>query len=339
MNSVENNTRRTKNVFAIGGSAGSLPVISKIVARIRPDFDGHLFIVRHVAPYTKLDLGKVLKEESHIPVVTAQHGTEIASGYAYVGVPDRHFLVQDNHIHLTNGPRENRSKPAIDPLFRSAAVAYKSRLTGIILSGNLDDGSAGMLAIKDCGGHNIVQDPETAEYPDMPRNASRAASVEHQLSPEEIATYINDTFRESAPEAPTIPDYLRLEVQISLRSRSDINLQNELGEQVPFICPECKGPLWEMDDARVSRYRCHTGHAYTLETLAAGQERVLEETLWAALRTMEEKTKVLYTLAQDNASMPSVAQTYSERAEESARYTERLRSFLLDFECVHGSDP
>ncbi len=331
-----------RNIFVIGGSAGSITSLRAIFSQIKADFEGTILVAIHLHPHLRSHLDRVLAEKSEIPIELATHGKTLEKGKAYLCVPNRHILVDEEKIILTNGPRENRVKPAIDPLFRSAAFYHRSKTTGIILSGTLDDGSAGLLAVKDCGGLSIVEDPETAQFKEMPKNAKAIASIDHIASPEEIGQLIYEISRSPAPAPPKhIPENLEAEVKISIRSQSDIDLQNELGNQVPYICPECSGPLWEMKEKRQKRYRCHTGHAYSLKNLAAGQEEALEESLWAALRTLEEKARTLKTISKEAKREldDDMATHYEHQSESLYQQTEHLRNFLLDFENRFGKDP
>ncbi|MBD63619.1 MAG: chemotaxis protein CheB [Halobacteriovoraceae bacterium] len=336
-------TEHFRDIFVIGGSAGAIEELRTLLHEIDENFKGILFVAIHLSPYSKSELDLILGRECKIPVKFAQHKEKFEPGHVYLAVPNRHFLVDEDCMYLTNGPRENRSKPAIDPLFRSAAVSMQQRVTGILLSGNLDDGSAGLLAVKDCGGETLIQKPETARFPDMLHNARAVAPIDNICNIREMGQFINKTAKEKAnPKSRFIPENLKLEVDISLKAQSDIDLQNQLGSQVPFICPECNGPLWEMKDKRIKRYRCHTGHAYTLKNLAAGQEESIEEALWAALRTLEEKIRTLNTIAEVGESGVNYTEenaVLQDKIENAHKYIDTLRKFLLKFEGEHGDAP
>jgi two-component system chemotaxis response regulator CheB len=228
---------------------------------------------------------------------------------------------------VTKGAQENRSRPGIDPLFRSAAVAYGNRVIGVLLTGYLDDGTAGLTAIKRCGGTCVVQDPKDAAYPDMPQNALNQVKIDHCVPIAEMGALFLKLLRKSRGARKPVPEDLLIEAKIAQRVLSDLPSVEALGDQVPFNCPGCGGILWKIDRATGARYRCHTGHAYTERVLLAEQTKKIEETLWVALRMFEERRNLLVTMA--NATQPSGAQRSARaRAKDSEVHIERIRTML-----------
>lgn len=284
-------------VFAIAASAGGLTVIRQILGDLPHDFPGAILVTQHTAASARPSmLTNLLARSSRVSCVTAAHGTAIKPGCVYVALPDRHLLVHNGHIHLSSGPRENHCRPAADPMMRSVAATYGGQAVGIVLTGYLDDGSSGLIAIKRCGGKTIVQDPDEAEVPDMPSNALTYCSVDHILPAAEIADCMVQLTTLAAD--PSIPpdDLLLTEIQFAERFSSDIPGENRLGELAPYMCPACNGQLWESQVDAVPRYRCHVGHSYTLRSLIQSQAESVERTAWATLRSMEEQVNSLVSL-------------------------------------------
>ena len=214
----------------------------------------------------------------------AEHNETIRAGYLYMAVSDYHLIVKRGKILLGRGPVENRWRPSIDVLFRSAAVAYNSRVIGIILTGLLEDGTAGMQTIKQCGGTCIVQDPEEAEYPDLPKSVLRYVDVNYCTSLERIGTILQEMVMNGVPEETTVPLHIAKEAEIAERVAIGINNVEALGERSPYSCPDCGGGLWEMKEKGLTRFRCYTGHMYTADELQEAKRRELEESFWEALR-------------------------------------------------------
>lgn len=236
------------------------------------------------------------------------------------------MIDQDRKILVTKGAQENRSRPAIDPLFRSAAVAFGNGVIAILLTGYLDDGTAGMKVIKRCGGVCIVQDPKDAEYPDMPKNALRQVKVDHCLPLAEIGAMLYQLIPKKLGKKVPIPKDILIEAKIAERVLSDLSSVNALGKQVPFNCPGCGGVLWKIDKDGSLRFRCHTGHAYTSASLLAEQTGKIEETMWTALRMFEERKNLLTEMGHGlkNAGSKSAL----ERAKMSQVHIDRIRTIL-----------
>jgi two-component system chemotaxis response regulator CheB len=246
------------------------------------------------------------------------------------------MIEETGHLLVTKGATENRSRPGIDPLFRSAAVAFGNRVTGIILTGYLDDGTAGLIAIQRCGGTCIVQDPKEAQYPDMPKNVLNQIKVDYCIPIAEIGSILTLLMTKKPGRQKSIPEDLIRESKIAQRVLSDLAAVNSLGEQVPFNCPGCGGVLWKMNEGPMVRYRCHTGHAYTTASLLAAQNQKIEETMWIALRMFEERKNLLTTVANDQKGATS--RLAGERATLSQVHIDRIRAILLADDKATKSD-
>lgn len=312
------------DLIAIGTSAGGLDCLMNLTRNLPADLPAAVLIVQHVG--ARSYLAEILGREASLPVISAESGMPIEAGRVYVGVPQLHLLIHDGHILLRRGPRENLSRPAIDPLFRSAACSYGARVIGVVLSGTLNDGTAGLLAIKRCGGCAVVQDPADAPFPQMPASAISHVAVDHVVRMAEMPALLARLVAEPPGLAPDIPLEIRLEAGIAALELAGMATEQQLGEQSPFTCPECHGALWEIEDKNFIRYRCHVGHAYTLNAVLEAQSDNIERMLWDALRTHRDRANLARRLAERERSNENAARL-RQRAreyEEDAAIMERL---------------
>ncbi|MDB6005857.1 MAG: CheB methylesterase [Prosthecobacter sp.] len=319
---------KTMRLVVVGASAGGLDALTRLVATLPADFPAPLFVVQHMAASNTGEvLVRALEKAGKLTCKEARNGEKFSAGHIYIAPPDHHMLIAKGRIIVSKGARENRSRPAIDPLFRSAAVAYGAKVIGVLLTGYLDDGTSGLLAIQRCGGICMVQTPADAAYPDMPQNALNNLTPEHCLPVKEMGELLSQIVRRPAGKSPPVPDDIASEAIIAERVVSDLTAVGKLGEQVPFNCPDCGGVLWEMSQGKLLRYRCHTGHAFTASVLLAEQTKHIEETLWVALRMFEERKNLLHTMAdpKSRAFSPSAA----ARSKDSQVHIERIRAILL----------
>ncbi len=321
------NKNKYSTLVVIGASAGGMAALKKLVAQLPADFPAPVFIVNHMgADNTGEALVKVLNEAGGLTCVHAQNNQTIQTGHIYLAPSDQHMLIIKDKILVTKGARENRSRPAIDPLFRSAAVAYGNRIIGIILTGYLDDGTSGMMAIKRCGGVCIAQDPDDAAYPDMPSSVIANVGADYCLPLAQMGTLLSELVSRELPENKPVPEDIEIEAKIAKRVLSDLPSVEALGEQVPYNCPDCGGVLWQMKEGELLRYRCHTGHAFTSATLLAQQTVKIEETLWVALRMFEERQNLLVTMGKNKGETSS--SSINQRAKDSQIHIERIRAML-----------
>jgi two-component system chemotaxis response regulator CheB len=316
-------------IVVVGTSAGGMKALIKLVEQLPKDFPAPLLIVQHISADATGDaLLNSLNKIGKLKCIHAKHGNRIESGHIYLAPSDHHLMIEKNgSLLVTKGAQENRSRPAIDPLFRSAAASFGNRTIGILLTGYLDDGTAGLIAIQRCGGICIIQDPADADYPDMPKNALNQMKPDYCISIAEMGGVLSTLMTRKTSKQPVIPEDILKEVKIAQRVLSDLPSVNSLGEQVPFNCPGCGGVLWKMDKGPSLRYRCHTGHAYTAAALLAEQTEKIEETMWTALRMFEERKNLLTTIA--NSQKGAMANSASERAKMSQVHINRIRAILL----------
>lgn len=319
----------SKYIIVVGTSAGGLSALKKLLAHFSEDFPVPILVVQHIAADA---VGNVLIDAltrySKLRVLHPKSGDSLLPGTVYLAASDHHLMI-DGHkkILITKGAHENRSRPAINPLFRSAAVSHGSGVIGILLTGYLDDGTAGLEVIQRCGGICIVQDPNDADYPDMPQNAINKIKPDYILPIAEMGGMIYQLISKNPAKQLMISKDILIETAIATRVTSDLASVNALGSQVPFNCPGCGGVLWKVEDGAGSRFRCHTGHAYTASTLLADQTMKIEETMWTALRMFEERKNLLDSIAKSKSG--AAARSAQERSEATQEHIARIRQILL----------
>ena len=286
-----------RDVVVIGASAGGVSALMNLARSLPDDFPAAVFAVLHIPPHSPSHLPEILSRSGPLPAVHPTDGETIRPGRIYVAPPDRHLLVETNRILIKNGPKENRMRPAVDALFRSAAYAFGSRVVGVVLTGVLDDGVSGLWTIKRRGGVTVAQTPADAEFPDMPANAIEHVEVDHTVPLAEMGALLAELVGKRAPKKPKLPtkedERLALEIQIAMHDNAFEMGIMEMGEVTPFTCPECHGALVRLKEGAGERFRCHTGHAFTISALLAGLTQFNEEKLWEAMRGFEEAVMLL----------------------------------------------
>jgi two-component system, chemotaxis family, protein-glutamate methylesterase/glutaminase len=321
---------QSRDIVVIGGSAGALESLQRLLGELPADLAAALFVVVHTAPNAHGALGGILDRAGPLPTELARDGLAFEPGRVYVAPPGRHLLLENGRMLLRRGPRENLSRPAIDPLFRSAAAAYGARVIGLLLSGMLYDGASGLRAIKRCGGIAVVQDPADASYPEMPRHALQRAEVDYCSSADELAKLLVGLVAEPAGPSPEVPEDIRLEARMAAQDGSGRRSEEQLERPLAPSCPECGGALREITDGELLRYRCHVGHAYDADLLLGAQTEVVERALWTALRALEERAALLRRMARQQAITNSLVSRWSELAAEHEAHAQAVRSLLLD---------
>jgi two-component system chemotaxis response regulator CheB len=320
-----------RDMVGIGASAGGVEALKRLVGALPADYHGALFVVVHIGPEAHSTLPAILSRAGRLPAVHATDWMPIEHGRILVAPPDHHLLVERGGVvRVVQGPRENRHRPAIDPLFRSLAWAYGPRAVGVVLTGNLDDGTAGLWALKSCGGTTIVQEPNEADHPQMPMNALMHNPIDHRLPLEGIAALLTRLAREAPgpAESPHSVPGLEDEVACAKLQRS-LHHAGGLGRLSPFTCPSCRGALWELEEGDHLRYRCHTGHAYSQASLLIDQKIAVEDSLYVAVRAMEENAAALRRLAERwPERFHDVKQGYEQRAAEIEGSADVLRAML-----------
>jgi two-component system chemotaxis response regulator CheB len=320
-----------ERIVVIGTSAGGLQALSTLLRQLPTTFSSPIFVVQHLSPESSGSiLAEALQRNTSHECRVAKNGDRIQNRRVVIAPPDHHMLLKRGHVLVTKGARENRSRPSIDPTFRSAAVAYGPQVIGLILTGSLDDGTAGLAAVQSCGGIGIVQDPASATYPDMPQSVLDNLKVNFCVPLDAIGGLLQRLIAKRPPRPKAIPEEVKLEAKIAERVLSDVNAANRLGRQVPYNCPNCGGVLWQITKSKEHRYRCHTGHSFTAANLEAIQLEKIEETLWICLRMLEERKNLLNSTSvrERERGFAKAAGLMKERAREASLHIERIRDIL-----------
>ncbi len=322
-------------LIVIGASAGGIPALTQLVAQLPRSLPAAVLVVQHLAPDSRGDfIVERLSSNTGLRCQVATDQAALEAGTLYLAPPDRHLLAKEDRVLVTKGPRENHYRPAVDALFRSAAVAYGPNVVGVVLTGMLHDGTAGLDFVKRCGGVAVVQDPTDAEFSSMPQSALSAVDIDHVVPLAQMGELLLHLVRQPHAVLPGhafIPPDLKLEATIAERHMGSVEQVSQLGHQIPLTCPDCGGSLWEVEHGNVQRFRCHTGHAFTADALAECSRQALEETLWVALRMMEER-KILLTSIASHEDSQWQAKNAAERLDDIKGHINRLREFMLSNE-------
>jgi two-component system, chemotaxis family, protein-glutamate methylesterase/glutaminase len=325
------------DIIVIGTSAGGLKALSIIISNLPADLDAVVFIVQHVAADKPSLLPQILAGISQFPVSHPQDGEEIHKGHIYIAPPDHHLLVNKKYLRVVRDPQENRFRPAIDVLFRSAAFAYGSRVVGVILTGYLDDGTAGLQAVKKRGGITIVQDPQEAEYASMPKSALRYVQIDYCLPLAKISGLLVDLAKAPAEEENAYPITPEIEFESNLAGQQ-MNAQEflenveRIGIRTTYSCPKCNGSVWQIKNGDLLRFRCHVGHAFTAEILLAEQTQNIENALWSAVRALEEKVTLSRQIAKQmqKLNLQRATMKYESNAQGIDQEISMLRNLILN---------
>jgi two-component system chemotaxis response regulator CheB len=323
----------TNQIVVIGASAGGLEALRTLVAALPSDFPVPICVVVHSAPQAPGLIGEILDRAGLLKAANARNRERLQGGRIYVAPPDMHLVIEPGIARVTKGPREHRFRPAIDPMFRSAAQVYGPGTIGVVLSGSLDDGTAGLWAIKQLGGVAIVQDPADAMFPGMPENALRHVTVDHVIAIDTLAPLLSALTARVIPARPVaaVPEPLNIEVKIAMEHNPLDAGFEQLGEPSVFACPECHGVLLQLKEGSRTRFRCHTGHAYSIASLLAAIGDGIEDSLWNAIRSLEEGQLLMCRMA-DHVRMhddPAEASSLLERADEAKRQSDVIRKLVM----------
>lgn len=324
-----------RDIVVIGASAGGVEVLKKLVKGLPPDFSASVFVVWHTAPGVTGFLPRVLQRGTDLKVTEAVDREPIEAGHIYIARPNYHLLVERGVVRVTRGPKENRFRPAVDPLFRAAAYAYGSRVVGIILTGALDDGTAGLWTIKNRGGTAVVQDPDEAEVPSMPESAIRGVEVDYvvpsavmpdllmRLTAEEVVEAVEVSMEEDRKNS--------LEVRIAAEDNAFEKGVMELGELSSLTCPDCHGVFLKLRDGKIVRFRCHTGHAYSPDSLLETITEQIEKSLWSTVRALEENVMLLNYIGEQYAGLnqKKLADAYLQKAKEAEERIKYIRDAAM----------
>jgi two-component system chemotaxis response regulator CheB len=324
------------DIVVIGTSAGGLKALSAVISVLPADFGAAVFVVQHLAPDKKSYLPKLLGDISDLPVSSPADGETFLPGHVYVAAPDHHLLLNGDRIRVMRGPQENRFRPSIDALFRSAARSFGSRVIGVVLTGYLDDGTVGLQTIKKRGGITVVQDPDEAEYPSMPRIALRYVDVDHTVAIAEAGPLLIRLVAEPAAAQEAFPTSPAIEIEANIaeqvmNTKEFLDNVEQIGNRTTYTCPDCNGAIWQIGDEEPLKLRCHVGHSFTGEVFSAEQSRNVESALWSAVRIMEEKVTFSRQLAlrKRRQNMFDEADAFEKEADNLDNEVTRVRDLIV----------
>lgn len=320
-----------RDILAIGASAGGLAALRRLFGGMPRGLAPTVFVVVHVSPTARSTMPLLLDRVGWLPAFHPGDGEPIRPGHIHVAPPDHHLLVHRDRVLIRRGPRENRTRPAVDPLFRSAGVAFGSRVVGIVLSGTLDDGASGLRAIHRCGGLGVAQDPAEAEWPGMPMSAIERGEVAHVLPLDRMPALLARLCAEPAPPSPPVPPDIATEARMAEQEFTTVSDDTQtVGQPTTLSCPECGGGLSEIGDGAVLRFRCHVGHAYSPESMQDAQAEAMENAIWVALRTHEDRVELFRRLAGHarERGQTHLATNWDQQMQEACRNADLLRTVL-----------
>lgn len=323
-----------KRIITVGASAGGVQSLISLVASLPADIDAAFFVVLHIPANLASSLPSILSNKGPLLAVRPNNGDKIKRGQIYIAPPDHHLLIEADHVLVTRGPKENRNRPSIDALFRSAAYSYGPRVIGIVLSGALDDGTSGLWSIKRMGGIAIAQDPLEASFDSMPSSALSQVEIDHCLSASKMGPLLNNLSQQTLPEQEADLEVRRkMETEISIAVDGDAFKKGimDFGALTPFTCPECQGVLVKLTEGKLSRFRCHTGHAYSSSALISGIMEKIDESYWAAMRSLEEAAMLLGQTSKSltEGGDEKAAALFLEHAQRANAQSRMLRETVL----------
>ena len=321
---------RNHDILVIGASAGGVHALRQLASGLPRDLPAALMVAMHLRGDFRSELAELIDKAGPLAADFARDYETIEHGRIYIAPPDRHLLIYGDTLRLGQGPRENHARPAIDPMFRSAAVCCGPRTIGLVLTGYLHDGTSGLHAIKRCGGITVVQDPADAAIPDMPRNALEGVEADHVRPLEEMPELLDRLVRLPEGESSPVPEDIQLEADIAISGHMGTRGMEILGDRSVLACPDCHGVLWEIKDGDLARYRCHTGHAYTDEALEMGLQDDLGRALGSALRALDDRIKLLRQMERQAKALnrDRMAKSWAERAAKAEVEAEVIRKTM-----------
>lgn len=323
-----------RDLIVVGASAGGIEALQRVCAALPSNLNAAVLVVMHLSASANGMLPTLLSRAGPLAAGHPEDGERIEKGRIYVAPPDFHMIVETGRLRVVHGPRENHSRPAIDPTFRSAAVSYGRRVIGVVLTGLLDDGTAGLMVIRAHGGHAIVEDPRSALFPAMPQNALERVPDADVAPLAQIPVLLEKLIAEQLePAQPSNSSDPLAESETRLSEIQMAEMQSEAhpGKPSEFACPECGGVLWEIEHDGMLRFRCRVGHAFTAQHLDAEQRQAIETALWSALRALEESVSLYRRMAERtcDSNHPQSHNVFRQRAENAQENAKNLREFLV----------
>ena len=305
-------TQPVRQIVVIGASAGGVDAVLRLLEGLPRSLPAAVFVVIHIAPTNSSLFPSIIERRTGHPARHPADGEPIERGMVYVAPPDLHMTLEKTKVRISSGPKHNLHRPAIDPFFRSAAEQFRGQVIGVVLTGFLDDGAAGLAAIKQHGGVTIVQDPRDASAPSMPLSALQLQEPDYCVPLAQVPKLIDSLVR-------------------SARMPKKVKILESRRELTPFTCPDCHGTIWEVEDEGGLRFECRVGHSYSPETMMIANHESLERALWAALRSLEESASLSRRLAKNasRSKRDKAAKIYARKAAEREMHADQIRQILL----------
>lgn len=319
-----------RDILAIGTSAGGFNALRNLARELPGDMPAAVLVVLHLPPQFPSELDAILTQAGQLPATFARDGEAMQRSRIYIAPPAAHLLLDGDRLRLGHGPHENNVRPAIDPLFRSAALCCGPRSVGVVMTGTMGDGASGLQAIKRCGGVTVVQEPSDAAFPEMPTAALRRLKPDHVVGLAGMAGLLEKLARAPAGAPVAVPEGLAQEVQIARDGNVDMNYMDRIGRRSVLACPECHGVLWEIEDGDLVRYRCHVGHAYTAELMSAALDDNLRRAVGSALRVLDERISLTRKLAEEDGrnGRRTLAENWARKLYEAEQQADLLRATM-----------
>jgi two-component system, chemotaxis family, protein-glutamate methylesterase/glutaminase len=323
-----------RNILAIGASAGGVEALRFLASEFPADLDASILVVIHLSTQFVSAFDAILTQSGPLPATFAKEGETVEQRRIYIAPPGRHLILDQDRLQLGAGPRENNSRPSIDPMLRSVGLCCGPRAIGAVLTGTLGDGASGLAALKSCGGLTVVQDPNDAAFPEMPTLAMGLAKPDHVVGLAGMASLFEKLVQQPAGGSHLIPEGLKYEVEVARSGQTSMSDMDLIGRRSVLACPDCHGVMWEIGEGDLVRYRCHVGHAYTAELMALAIDENLNRAMGSALRALEERLALAEKLraqAADSGHL-HVAESWSRKATEFAQEAEVIRTSLRRME-------
>ena len=318
-----------RDILAIGTSAGGVEALLFLAKNLQSDLPASVLLTIHLPSHATSALDDILSSAGALPAQFAQDGEKLRKSRIYIAPPDRHLIVDGDRLSLGEGPRENNSRPAIDPMMRSAAVCCGSRSIGVVLTGTLGDGASGLWTIRAAGGLTVVQDPKDAAFAEMPLTALNRAKPDHVVRLKDMPGLLSSLAHEPAGQTKSLPRSMQYAVEIARTGRGSMEEMEQVGRRSVLACPDCGGVMWEIDEGELSRFRCHVGHTYTAEVMSLALDENLRRALASALRALEERV----ALAQ---KLYNQAKTSGHRL-LAENWAAKLNEFQTEMDIIRGS--
>jgi two-component system chemotaxis response regulator CheB len=334
--------KQQRDIVVIGASSGGVSALLELVKTLPADFPAPIFVVQHVPADSHSFLPQLMNSVSSLKAKHPEDGEPVEVGTIYVAPPDHHLLVEDDKVLVKRGPKENRFRPSIDALFRSAAYSYGSRVIGVVLTGYLDDGTSGLYCLQRLGGLAVVQNPRDAQSPAMPSNALEFVKADHVVSLAELGALLVQLTMQPAPAKSRMTkqelDLLEVEITIAKHGNAYEMGIIERGEPTQFTCPDCHGVMTKLIEGKLIRFRCHTGHAYTISALLSEVTESVESMLYQSMRGLEETKMLLENLSRhfSDEKQSTIAALFQRKADQAGKQARLIHDSILKHESLSG---